>query len=159
MSGMLNAVGPGSLFGNSPNAAGSALNSAGAAANLGVVPPPNYYGSSGATGVNPNWSGMPQQAIERRDPFEYACEVAAMQPSDKRWRRFQNALFLLDHVIGVHAEGSGTIILRLHANDRAGGTMSDYNYAFTLPFDCQCPVQWFAEHVMGMEFPNTKHAV
>lgn len=29
---------------------------------------------------------------------------------------------------------------------------------FTLPFPCQDPVQWFAEHVLQMEFPNAKRA-
>jgi len=110
----------------------------------------SYPGFSG-------WSGTPIATPAQRDPLEYATETALKQPADKRWRRFQHALFLAEDVIGVHAEGSGSICVRLH-HSNSGSTMSDYNYVFTLPFDCADPVQWFAEHVLNMDFPNAKHA-
>lgn len=107
---------------------------------------------TGVSGLNPNWSGMSQFAPERRDPFEYACEVAAKQPADKKWRRFQQAIFKLDDVIAVTAEGSGSICVQIRLCN------STRQEVFTLPFECQDPAQWFAEHVMGMEFPNVPHA-
>lgn len=107
-------------------------------------------GVGGWSGV----SGIPVQPAPSIDPFVFASNVAAMQPADRRWRRFQNALFLIEDVIGMHSEGSGSIALQLHHKGCATG----FDHVFTLPFDCDDPVQWFAEHVMGMEFPNAKRA-
>lgn len=108
----------------------------------------NYpTGLGGVTGI-PGY-GMSQ--AQQVDPFVYASECAAKQPADKRWRRFQHALFLIEDVEGVWAEGSGSVNIRLKSE-------TGFGYTFTLPFDCIDPVQWFAEHIMQMEFPNAPHA-
>lgn len=98
------------------------------------------------SGANPN-----PFAPEMRDPMEYATEVALSQPADKRWRRFQNAMFRVEDVEGFNSEGSGSIAVRLRCP-------TGFGHVFTLPFRCDDPVQWFAEHVMGFEFPNAKRA-
>lgn len=108
-----------------------------------------FTGLGGCSGI----SGMPSAMPEMRDPFEYACEVASKQPADKKWRRFQHALFQVDDVVEVAAEGSGSIVVQIHLCGTAVR-----QEIFTLPFQCGDPVQWFAEHVMQMEFPNAKHA-
>lgn len=116
------------------------------------------YDTTGSYHTGPHVSGFYPPPQPQEDPFVYASRVAAMQPADKRWRRFQHALFLVDHVIGLHGEGSGSICVRLHIDTASQSTISDYNYVFTLPFDCADPVLWFAEHVLNMEFPNARHA-
>lgn len=107
---------------------------------------------SGAMPVYPSWSGAMVAAPEHCDPFEYATEVAMKQPSDRNWRRFQYALFLRDDVLGVESEGASS--LKVHIRFCAATN----TFYFTLPFECRDPVQWFAEHVMNMEFPNTPRA-
>lgn len=115
----------------------------------------NTIGSQGipVTGANPFPTGV-TGAMPYVDPMVYATETHLKQPADKRWRRFQHALFIADDVCEVYANNrDNSVSIRLRGNDR-----QTFVHDFALPFDCADPVQWFAEHVMGMDFPNTPHA-
>lgn len=97
-------------------------------------------------------SGFPQQSSPPQvDPLVYATQTALAQPLDKKWRRFQHAMFKLDDVEGVYSEGGNTVNVRVRC-------ASGFGHSFTLPFDCDDPVKWFAEHVLGMEFPDNNRA-
>lgn len=84
----------------------------------------------------------------RVDPLVFATETHMRQPSDKRWRRFMDAMFLVDNVMSISSEGTSRLVVRLRGEEDG--------FCFNFPFECSDPVQWFAEHVLDMEFPNNQ---
>lgn len=122
----------------------AAQNAAYAMSTLGANSPSTIGSFPGVTGVPYGMAALPQV-----DPLVYATRVHMSQPSDKRWRRFEHVLFLAEHVMSVYSSGGSDLNIHLGDNKSAGAV-----HNFTLPFDCDDPVQWFAEHVLNLEFPD-----